>query len=80
MTYTISRDYRGTHAIARPGAQLGKEVASTFQYAVGCFGYLLNLNETISLEDWRWRIAKHCAPSPRIIRVLAAIDAARGAA
>lgn len=76
--YTISRTYKGTSATALPGSVIGKKAHMTFTHAVSCFGYLLEQNETISLEDWRWRIAKHCAPSDRIIAILNVIDRARG--
>lgn len=76
--YTISRTYRGTFATALPDAVIGADAHKTFTHAVACFGYLLEPNEEISLEDWRWRIAAHCAPSNRIISILNAIDRARG--
>lgn len=78
MEYTITHDYRGTHATALPGDVIGPEAHKTFTYALGCFSYLLGRGETITLEAWRWRIAKHCVPSDRIGAVLRAIDAARG--
>ncbi len=78
MDYTITHDHRGTHATALPGDAIGREAHRTFSYALGCFSYLLEHGETITLEAWRWRIAKHCAPSDRIGAVLRAIDAARG--
>lgn len=78
MEHTITRDWRGTRATAIPGKVIGHEARETFTYALSAFSYLLEHGETITLEAWRWRIAKHCAPSDRIGAVLRAIDAARG--
>lgn len=78
MEYTITHDWNGTRATALPGSVIGSEAHKTFTYALACFSYLLNRGETITLEAWRWRIAKHCAPSDRIAAVLRTIDAARG--
>jgi len=78
--YTITRDYKGIHAHALPGDIIGSEAHKTFTYALSAFSYLLEMGEKITLEAWRWRIAKHCAPSDRIAAVLCAIDAARGEA
>jgi hypothetical protein len=76
--FTIQRDHDGTRARALPGKALGDETHKTFIYAIGKFYYLIEIGEKITLEDWRGRIAKHCAPSDRIAVVLKAIDAARG--
>ena len=78
MPFVISRPYNGTIATALPARTIGNEAHKTFEYAVRAFGYLVERNETISLEEWRWRIAKHCAPSDRIVAALQAIDKARG--
>jgi hypothetical protein len=76
--FTIQRDHDGTRARALPGKTLGDETFKTFIYAIGKFYYLIEIGEKITLEDWRGRIARHCAPSDRIAVVLKAIDAARG--
>jgi len=78
MEYTITHDWRGTRATALLGDVIGPEAHKTFTYAVAAFSYLLERGETITLEAWRWRIAKHCAPSDRTAAVLRAIDLARG--
>ncbi len=77
--FTITRDYKGVHAVALTREVIGDDAHKTFTHAVQSFFYLLDLNETITLEAWRWRIAKHAHPSDRVIAVLRAIDSARGA-
>lgn len=79
MKYTITHDWRGTRATALPGDVIGSEAHKTFTYALAAFSYLVNMGETVTLETWRWRIAKHCAPSDRTATVLQAVDLARGA-
>jgi hypothetical protein len=76
--FTIRRDYKGTQVTALTREVIGEDAYKTFTYAVASFAYLVEHNETISLEDWRWRIAKHVHPSERVISVLKAIDRARG--
>jgi hypothetical protein len=77
--FTITRDYKGVHAVALTREVIGDDAHQTFEHAIQSFSYLLDFNEAITLEAWRWRIAKHAHPSDRVIAVLNAIDRARGA-
>lgn len=75
-TYFISKDHRGISARAISGKDLPKEIYETFSYAVGSFGFLVQLNESISAKEWTGRIIKAYKISPRIERVIQAINKA----
>ena len=77
--FTIRRDYKGVHVVALAREIIGDDAHQTFEHAIKSFSYLLDFSEEITLEAWRWRIAKHAHPSDRVIAVLNAIDRARGA-
>lgn len=77
--FTIRRDYKGVHVVALTREMIGDDTHQTFEHAIQSFSYLVDFNEGITLEAWRWRIAKHAHPSDRVIAVLNAIDRARGA-
>ena len=67
----IERDYNGVRA---ESAKTDAETRTTFRRAIASFGYLVENNEKISLDTWRWRIAKHATPSDRVIAILQSID------
>jgi hypothetical protein len=73
---TISRTYKGIQAHAKPGKDMDSEHYITFRYALCAYGFLVGLNESITLEDWKARILKTYSRSERINRTIEAIDAA----
>lgn len=78
--FYIERTNEGVRAFSRHVSLIGQDTVTTFRHAVSTFGYLVENGERISLEAWRWRIAKHASPSERVISILHAIDRAGGAA
>lgn len=75
----IRQTYNGAF-VATHRKGMPDKLQTTFQYAVGSFGFLVGRNESISLQEWKARILRTYAPSARIDAVLHAIDAAIGCA
>lgn len=78
-TYSISKSHRGISAKAIPGKDLPKEIYETFSYAVGCYGFLVELNETIDSNEWIKRIQSYyimAKDSPRAQAIIRAIKIA----
>lgn len=84
MKYWIEHTYKGYGASALPGKEMNRDAYETFSYAIGAFGFLIKLNEKISLTEWKKRISEYSGTpttpklSERLRRVLASIDAAMG--
>jgi hypothetical protein len=77
--YTISKNHKGISAKAIPGKALTRDVYETFSYAVGCYGFLVELNETIDSDEWIKRIQSYYTmskDSPKAQAIIRAIKIA----
>lgn len=74
--YSISRTHKGISANAIAGNMLLKDVYHTFSYAVNMYGIVVNMNETLTGNQWIERIAKTYTNSPRLKRVIDCIKIA----
>lgn len=74
--YSISHNHKGFLAKARPGKELPRAIYETFSYAVGSYGFLVTLNETITPSEWIKRIERYCGESDRRNAVIQSIKMA----
>ena len=74
--YSISRTHKGISANAISGNMLLKDVYHTFSYAVNMYGIVVNMNETLTGNQWIERITKTYTNSPRLKRVIDCIKIA----
>ena len=75
--YSISRTHKGISANAIAGNMLLKDVYHTFSYAVNMYGIVVNMNETLTGNQWIERITKvYNIDSPRLKRVIECIKIA----
>lgn len=72
--YHIEKTWEGIRAYT---PTLTGELKTDFRYAMVSFSYLVDNGERLSIEDFRWRITRHCSPSDRLIVALQALDKVR---
>lgn len=69
--YFIEKTWEGIRAQT---PNITGELRTTFRYALTSFSYLVENGERLTIETFRYRITRHCAPSDRIIAILQALD------
>ena len=75
--YTITRNHKGISCNAVAGNMLPKDVYETFNYAIGSYGQILNIDETLNGSQWIDRIKGYYnANNPRTIKVIESIELA----
>ena len=69
--FGIEKTWEGIRAFT---PKCDDETKTTFRHTLISFSYLVKNGEQLSIEQFRDRIRKHCADSPRILEILKALD------